>query len=148
MYGLTSYTCKGVDMNKKPLFFNGLMLVAVLTSSVVTLAQAGTDTASSKDRLITVLNPEITTSLADRVPLAPRLDSLDGKTIYLVDTNWEGMGQNSAVLEEMQAWFAENMPSVKTVIKVKRGFYAMEDKKSWQEIDDAGGDGVIIGVAG
>jgi len=100
------------------------------------------------DKQITVLNPEIITRLADRVPLAPRLDSLDGKTIYLVDTNWEGMGQNSAVLEEMQAWFANNMPEVKTIIRVKRGSYMVDDSALWEEIAEAGGDGVIIGVAG
>jgi hypothetical protein len=100
------------------------------------------------EELITVLNPAVTTRFAERVPLAPRLDTLEGKTIYLVDTNWEGLGQNTGVLEEMQAWFAEHMPSVKTIIKVKSGSYVTDDPALWKEIADNGGDGVIIGVAG
>ena len=120
-----------------------LLVASILIAAGILPAQA-----ADKDRLITVLNPAIVTNLADRVPLAPRLDTLDGKTIYLVDTNWEGMEHNTAVLEEMQAWFAKNMPKVKTVIRVKRGSYMTDDKALWQEIADSGGDGIIIGVAG
>src|ERR1019366_3579867 len=38
--------------------------------------------------------------------LAPRLDSLNGKTIYLVDTGFGGSGK---FLDQVQAWFAEHM---------------------------------------
>ncbi len=97
---------------------------------------------------ITVLNPAITPKLAERVPLAPRIDTLNNKTIYLVDTDWGGMGQNDGILQEMQAWFAANMPSVKTVIKVKKGNFVTDDPGLWKEIADAKGDGVLLGVAG
>ena len=97
---------------------------------------------------ITVLNPAITPKLAERVPLAPRLDSLNNKTIYLVDTDWGGMGQNDGILQEMQAWFAAKMPSVKTVMKVKKGNFVTDDPGLWKEIADAKGDGVLLGVAG
>jgi len=103
---------------------------------------------SATDRPVTVLNPAITPGLAKRVPLAPRLDRLDGKTIYLVDTDWGGMGQNGGVLEEMQAWFAEHMPSVKTVIRIKKGNFMTDDPGLWKEIADSKGDGVLLGVAG
>jgi hypothetical protein len=98
--------------------------------------------------LITSLNPAITPGLATRVPLAPRLDTLDGKTIYLVDTDWGGMGQNGSILEEMQAWFAAHMPATKTIIKIKKGNFVTDDPALWKEIADAKGDGVILGVAG
>jgi len=97
---------------------------------------------------VAVLNPAITPGLAKRVPLAPRLDTLEGKTIYLVDTDWGGMGQNGGVLEEMQAWFAEHMPSVKTVIRIKRGNFMADDPALWKEIADSKGDGILLGVAG
>jgi len=123
---------------------NYLWIAALLLTSVAITAQA----KSSKDTLITVMNPAIETHLADRVPLAPRLGTLDGKTIYLVDTDWEGLGHNTAILEEMQKWFAKNMPKVKTIIKVKKGGYMTDDPGLWKEIADNHGDGVIIGVAG
>jgi hypothetical protein len=48
----------------------------------------------------------------------------------------------------MQKWFAQHMPKVKTIIKVKKGGYMMDDPGLWKEIADNNGDGVIIGVAG
>jgi len=104
--------------------------------------------ASMTSGLVTALNPAVTPKLAERVPLAPRLDKLDGKTIYLVDTDWGGMGQNDGILEEMQAWFAEHMPAVKTIIKVKKGNFVTDDPALWKEIADNKGDGVVLGVAG
>ena len=121
-----------------------LWVAAFLLASVTVTVQA----KASKDKLITVLNPAIETHLADRVPLAPRLDTLDGKTIYLVDTDCEGLGHNTVVLEEMQKWFAKHRPEVKTIIRVKKGGYIQDDPGLWKEIADNGGDGVIIGVAG
>jgi|SRR5579862_239012 len=98
--------------------------------------------------LITAMNPAVTPGLATRIPLAPRLDTLNGKTIFLVDTDWGGMGQNDGILQEMQAWFAEHIPAVKTIIKVKKGNFVTDDPALWKEIADAKGDGVILGVAG
>ena len=104
--------------------------------------------ASMTSGLVTALNPGVTAKLAERVPLAPRLDTLDGKTIYLVDTDWGGMGQNDGILQEMQAWFAEHMPNVKTIIKVKKGNFVTDDPALWKEIAENRGDGVVLGVAG
>src|SRR3974390_1809677 len=109
---------------------------------------SGAAPSVSADRTITALTPAIRPQLAPRVPLAPRLDALEGKTIYLVDTDWGGMGQNGSILEEMQAWFAEHMPAVKTIIKVKKGNFVTDDPALWKEIADAKGDGVVLGVAG
>jgi hypothetical protein len=122
-------------------------LVAVLILSGIAPAQTSRNAAASKDNLITVLNPAVTEKLAERVPLAPRLDTLEGKTIYLVDTNYEGLGR-TPVLEEMQTWFVKNMPRVKIIFKLKSGNYAADDPALWKEIAANKGNGVIIGVAG
>ena len=134
-------------MEIKPLLSNCLLAVAVLFLSVIAPAQAARDAAASNDKLITVLNPAVTEKLAVRVPLAPRLDTLESKTIYLVDMNYEGFGR-TAVLEEMQAWFAGNMPRVKTIYKLKSGSYVADDPALWKEIASNRGNGVILGVAG
>ncbi len=98
--------------------------------------------------LVSVLNPGIETRLANRVPLAPRLSTLQGKTIYLVDFDWGGMQQNGAIQHEMEKWFAQHMPGVKTIYKIKGGNFVTDDPALWKEIADNHGDGVIIGVAG
>ena len=103
--------------------------------------------------LIAVLNPE-----AERTPasassaagapswsMAPRPDSLSGKTVYLVN---QGFGGSALFMEQFQAWFAENMPTVKTVLKRKTGFIFRDDTSDlWKEIKEKG-DAVIFGVAG
>ena len=103
--------------------------------------------AADKDKLITVMNPAVREILAPRVNLTPRLKTLEGKTIYLVDMNYEGI-DGTPVMAEMQAWFTKNMPGVKTVLRVKKGNYITDDPELWKEISDKGADGVIMGVAG
>ena len=134
-------------MRRRPLLSSCLLVAAVLILSGMAPLQAQRDAAVFKDKLITVLNPAITEKLAARVPLAPRLDTLEGKTIYLVDMNYEGFGR-TPVLEEMQAWFAANMPGVKTIMKLKSGSYIADDPALWKEIAANRGNGVILGVAG
>lgn len=130
-------------MKRTLLWSNCLLVVAVLAVSGVVMLSTG----CGGDSKITVLNPAITESLAERVALAPRLDTLEGKTIYLVDMNYEGIG-GTPVMREMQAWFARNMPGVKTIYKLKRGNYVDDDPALWKEISENGGSGVIMGVAG
>jgi hypothetical protein len=77
--------------------------------------------------------------------LAPRLDSLEGKTVYLVDTGFGGSGR---FLDQLQAWFSDRMPSVKTVRRRKTGNIFRDDTKDlWTEIKDRG-NAAILGVAG
>jgi len=77
--------------------------------------------------------------------LAPRLDSLDGKTVYLVDTGFGGSGR---FLDRLQAWFAERMPAVQTVRRRKTGNIFRDDTKDlWGEIKEKG-NAAILGVAG
>jgi hypothetical protein len=77
--------------------------------------------------------------------MAPRLDGFDGKTIYLVN---QGFGGSDLFMEQLQAWFAENMPAVKTVLRRKTGFIFRDDTSDlWKEIKEKG-DAVVFGVAG
>ncbi len=96
---------------------------------------------------ISVLNPAVANKMAERLPLAPRPLSLDGKTIYMVDINWGGTDTAYSIFEEMKAWLAQNMPAVKTVIKIKRGGYDADDPALWKEIAQ-NGNAAIIGVSG
>lgn len=76
--------------------------------------------------------------------MAPRLDTLDGKTVYLVDI---GFGGGYEFLNEMKNWFSKNMPSVKTVLKRKMGNMFMDDPDLWAEIREKG-NAVVLGVGG
>ncbi len=134
-------------MERNPLLSSSLLLAAVLLLSGLAPVQAQREATASKDRLITIMNPAVTEKLASRVQLAPRLDTLKGKTIYLVDMNYEGIG-GTPVMQEMQRWFAEHMPEVKAIYKLKRGNYVEDDPGLWKEIAANKGNAAIIGVAG
>jgi hypothetical protein len=73
--------------------------------------------------------------------LAPRIESLDGRLIYLVDCLFDN---SRAFMEQLQQWFAEKLPTVRTRI--------IQPRQSW--VDDpqmrarvlADGDAAILGV--
>src|ERR1041385_9528214 len=90
---------------------------------------------------ISVLNPVGFPPKTVAKAMAPRLDSLDGKTIYLVDPRFDDSG---LFLRQVQDWFAEHMPSVKTKLVEMSNVYTKDDPKNWEAIK-ASGDGAIIG---
>ena len=114
---------------------------------VITLYVSGNAMAADKD-LVSVLNPTASAKYVERVPLSPRLDTLEGKTIYMLDINWGGPQAAYSVFEQMQDWFAQNIPSVKVIIKRKRGSYMVPDDSTWKEVKDNGGDAAIVGISG
>jgi hypothetical protein len=120
--------------------------ISILVTALFVIAFGFTQSGPSER--ITVMNPAVANRLAERLPLAPRLDTLEGKTIYMIDINWGGPEAAQNVFEEMQAWLSRNMPSVKTVLKMKRGGYDADDPALWKEIQDHKGDGAILGVSG
>jgi hypothetical protein len=79
------------------------------------------------------------------ISMAPRVDALEGKTVYLVETGFAG---SIEFMEEVQGWFSRNMPSVKTLLRHKRGTMFTDDPELWKEIKVGGGDAVILGVGG
>jgi hypothetical protein len=75
-------------------------------------------------------------------PLAPRLPALNGRTVYLVDCRFD---DSDRFLKQMQAWLAEHMSSVTTVLKPISSVYLIDDPKTWEEIK-ARGHAAILGV--
>jgi hypothetical protein len=91
---------------------------------------------------MTVLNPMGYAPKVTHKALAPRLETLDGKTVYLVDCRFDDA---DVFLTQVQAWFAEHMPNVRTILKPISNVYTKDDPATWAEIK-ANGDAAIIGV--
>ena len=113
----------------------------------IILLVAVSSTAYSSEKKIRVLNPTPPNRMVDRVPLAPRLDTLEGKTIFLVDIGWGGKDAAPSIYREMQAWFAQNMPSVKIEVRGIKGFYMQDQPELLKEISEKG-DAAMFGIAG
>jgi len=131
------------NVKRKYLISASLLVMAALVFAGWSPLQAQRD----EKPLITVLNPAVESKMVDRIPLPPRMDTLEGKTIYMVDINWGGPDAAYSVFEEISAWFEQNMPSVKTVIKRKTGMYSMDDPALWKEVAQ-NGDAAIVGISG
>jgi hypothetical protein len=73
--------------------------------------------------------------------LAQSLDTLDGRSLYLVDGRFNGSG---SFMEQVQTWLGEHMPGVKTrLIRWREPFD--DDPEASEEIR-ANADAAILGV--
>lgn len=88
--------------------------------------------------------PRDTAEALTSLKMAPRLDSLEGKTVYLVNTGFAGARE---FMEELQDWFVKHRPEIKTVLRDKKTNMFTEEPELWKEIKE-NGDASIIGVGG
>jgi hypothetical protein len=91
---------------------------------------------------ISVLNPAGQPPQTPLIPMAPRLDTLDGKTIFIVDAKYPLTHQ---LFEEMQKVLSERYPKTNWIVRDKAGSYMNDDPKLWEEIKTKG-HGMIIGI--
>ena len=89
---------------------------------------------------ITVLNPMGTPPAIQAKQMAPRLDTLDGKTIYFVNTGYIGTDRLMAVMTD---WFKANYP--KTNIVMARGSMTSIPQAVMDEIGEKA-DAAIVGL--
>src|SRR6478735_4408800 len=95
-----------------------------------------------KNQQITVHNPVGYPPKVSRKQPAPRPSSLDGKTVFLIDSRFD---DSVELLKQVQVWFAAKMPGVKTELRQMASYYGKDDPELWNEIKAANGV-AIIGV--
>ncbi len=93
---------------------------------------------------ITVLNPMGTPPPITLIPQAPRLDTLDGKTLYLINTGYIGTDR---FMDETAKWFKANYPKTNIVIRDNRSGAGLSSLSEalWAEIAEKG-DACIVGL--
>ena len=130
---------------------NRRKMLSLLGMSPALLAASRAEAAKTKTKTgkvmagagkIEALNPKGIPPPIQLVPMAPRLTSLDGKTIYLVSDGFPGADH---FLDQVGIWFKKNMPSVTTVYRLKAGAFADDDPKLNAEIKDKG-NAVIMAI--
>jgi hypothetical protein len=88
--------------------------------------------------------PRDTSERLGGLKMAPRLDGLEGKTVFLVDTGFAGAKD---FIEELDAWFKQNKPNIKTEVRHKKTGMFTDEPELWAEIKQKG-DAAILGVGG
>ena len=74
-------------------------------------------------------------------PLAPRLQSLDGKVVYLVDCLFDN---SDAFVDQLQGWLGEHLPAVDTrVIRPRESWVDDPEMRATIESD---GDAAVLAV--
>jgi hypothetical protein len=124
---------------------NRRKLLSLIGVSPVVLASsaAGADDKKKKaaaavshgQEKVETLNPKGMPPSVQLIPMAPRLDTLEGKTVFLVSDGFAGADR---FLAQIAIWFQKNMPSVKTVYRLKAGSYFDDDPKLMAEIKASG----------
>ena len=94
------------------------------------------------DSEIRVMNPMGYPPEITQLGMASRPESLESKTVYLVDCRFD---DSDILMQQMQNWFAEHMPSVKIELRSKAGVYTERDPELYEEIKSRG-DAAIVGV--
>ena len=85
--------------------------------------------------MISVINPRAQYPATHQAPMAQRLDSLAGKTVYIVDVRWPYTHQFA---EEMSAVLSGKYPDTSFVVREKTGSYMEDDTALWKEIQEQG----------
>lgn len=80
---------------------------------------------------VSALNPVGYPPLIEQLGMAPRFESLIGKTVYLIDVHFV---DGDKLLQQMQAWFTEHVPGARTILASKAGVYTEDDPKLFSEI--------------
>jgi hypothetical protein len=88
--------------------------------------------------------PRDTAERLGHLKMAERLDTLEGKTVFLVNTGFAGAKE---FIEELDAWFKQNKPNIKTEVRNKKTSMFSDEPELWAEIKKSG-DAAILGVGG
>ena len=97
-------------------------------------------TAKAGEEKITVMNPRGIMPPIRLIPMAERPASLDGKTVYIVDTKYPN---TKPFVEQLYRNLQQSYPNTNWVLKDKAGNYMQDDPELWKEIK-AKAQGAIV----
>ena len=98
--------------------------------------------AAPAEEKITVLNPLGTPPPLQLKPMAPRLDRMEGKTIYIVNDGYPGSG---ILLKELEKELNKAYTNTTFVYRDKPGGMGRSDEALWKEMEEKS-DAMIIAL--
>jgi len=109
--------------------------------AILLLTVVATGNTAAADGKITVMNPRGIMPAIQRIPMAPRLDTLDGKTVYIVDTKYPN---TKNFVNKLAENLAAKYPSTKWVSVDKPGGYMEDAPALWAEIKKKGDAAIVL----
>lgn len=110
--------------------------------AIIILAGLFVGLAPAQDTKMVVMNPRGILPPIRRIPMATRPATLDGKTIYIVDTRYP---RTREFVEELFKTLKEKYPKTNWVLRDKFGGYIDDDPKLWAEIKEKG-HGMVMAI--
>jgi hypothetical protein len=98
--------------------------------------------ARKADPVITVLSPLGTPPPLELIPMAPRLNTIEGKTIYIVDDGYPG---SDNLLLELEKGMKEAYPKTNFHYVKKSTFMSQKDPALWAEMQQKA-DAMVIAL--
>ncbi len=90
---------------------------------------------------IVVFNPRGIQPEIRKIPMAPRQASLDGKTVYIVDTKYPN---TKPFVESLTAALKAKYPKTTWVLRDKFAGYMDDDPNLWKEIKEKGSGAIVL----
>lgn len=114
--------------------------IAWLFCTLVFISAHLTGAAYAAEDKITVMNPRGIMPAIQRIPMAARPNTLDGKTIYIVDTKFPN---TKPFVNSLRDNLVAKYPATNWVGVDKIGGYMQDDPDLWAEIK-AKADGAVV----
>ena len=90
---------------------------------------------------IVVMNPRGIQPEIRKIPMAARPATLDGKTVYIVDTKYP---KTKPFVEELFAALKSKYPKTTWMLREKFAGYMDDDPKLWKEIKEKGAGAIVL----
>ena len=119
-------------MRIKSVSIPAVILISLLVSSL--------GWASDEGKIV-VMNPRGIMPEIRKIPMAERPATLDGETIYIVDTKYPN---TKPFVEELLAALKAEYPKTTWVLRDKFAGYMDDDPKLWKEIKEKGAGAIVL----
>ncbi|MBN1831700.1 MAG: hypothetical protein JW896_06265 [Deltaproteobacteria bacterium] len=119
-------------MKTKSVFIPVVILAACFVTS---LGWAG------DEGKVVVMNPQGIKPEIRKIPMATRPTTLDGKTVYIVDTKYPN---TKPFVNELLAALKAKYPKTTWVLREKFAGYMDDDPNLWKEIKEKGAGAIVL----
>jgi hypothetical protein len=119
-------------MKTKSVYIPAVILIALFVSSLGWADDEGK---------IVVMNPRGIMPEIRKIPMATRPPTLDGKTVYIVDTKYPN---TKPFVKELQAALKAKYPKTTWVLRDKFAGYMDDDPNLWKEIKEKAAGAIVL----